>query len=138
MKKISCARNRQNDDLGKEASYGFTIKFKFMNRLIFGVLAAGTALGASALKNVEPHTTPVQGEALPQGYFVQTAANVYNYVSTLTAKDGQCDAEAVRLCKYTVPAENSIPSAGPYTEAQIQSLGLSPATDSHKFWMQEP
>jgi hypothetical protein len=109
-----------------------------MNRLLLGVLAAGTALGASAFNNAESHSTPLNGKALPQGYFVQTAANSYTYVSTVKARDGQCDELAEKLCRYTVPAQNSIPTEGPYTESQIQSFGLSPANDNHQLWIQEP
>ncbi|SEA52547.1 hypothetical protein [Pedobacter hartonius] len=107
-----------------------------MNQLFLGVLVAGTALGGSALSNVESHTTTRSGKTLPAGYFVQKAANSYSYVSTTTGRDGQCDGNAAHRCKYIVPAQNSIPSEDrTYTESEVQNFGLSPSEPLDRIWI---
>jgi hypothetical protein len=106
-----------------------------MNRLLLGFLVAGTALGGSAFKNVESHATVKNGNALSEGYFVQTDINRYSYVSTTTAGQGICMDSSPNHCKYYVPEGSSIPNTGPYTEAQLQNFGLSPSTTDKQVWI---
>jgi hypothetical protein len=110
-----------------------------MNRLFLGLLVAGTALGASAFKNVTSHTTTMNGKTLAPGYFVQEGENSYTYVSTMTGDQGQCAPVNLNHCKYTVPQVNSIPGTGPYTQEQlIQEFKLSPSTNDRAIWTPEP
>jgi hypothetical protein len=108
-----------------------------MNRLILGVLAAGTALGASALKNVEPHTTANNGRDLNSGYFVQQENGSYKYVSTITHAQGQCSAINQSSCAYRVPETNSIPNdeAQTYSKEQLEEdFGLMAANSNKGIW----
>jgi hypothetical protein len=110
-----------------------------MNRLFLGFLVAGTALGGSAFKNVESHTTPINGKALASGYFVQSATNSYTYVSTTTGDAGQCAPANPNPCAYIVPEGNSIPGTGPYSKEQLSSnFGLSPRDQELARWVPEP
>jgi len=52
-----------------------------MNHVLMGFLVAGTALGGSALKNVESHTTPLNGSNLAPGYLYK-----HNLTATLTCQ----------------------------------------------------
>lgn len=106
-----------------------------MNQVLMGFLVAGTALGGSALKNVESHTTAMNGKTLTPGYFVQQATNSYTYVSTMTADLGQCDNPNASICQYIVPVSNSIPKTGPYTEEQLtQDFNLKPRDNTRSIW----
>ncbi|MCX2478358.1 hypothetical protein OQY15_04605 [Pedobacter sp. MC2016-15] len=111
-----------------------------MNRLLLSFLVAGTALGGSAFKNVESHTTVKSGNALPAGYFVQKGNNSYSYVSTTTHGDGICSPANSRSCAYIVPANNSLPpTPDTYTKEQlVAEYGLSPANSQVGIWQAEP
>lgn len=116
----------------------FNLKLRIMNRLMLSFLVAGTALGGSAFKNVESHTTVKSGNALPAGYFVQSGNNSYTYKSTATAELGSCDNQNPIACKYTVPASNSIPTTGPYTREQLRDeFNLSPKDSTTGLWSLE-
>jgi len=108
-----------------------------MNKLLLGLLVAGTALGASAYKNASVLITPINGKALPAGYFVQASPDNYEYRSPAATDDGTCLSPANRICSYSVPQQNSIPSTGPYTEAQLLNFNLSPAGSARTLWIEE-